>query len=131
MRKHPRRLVAVVLASLVLVAACSDTPSAPPAAVADQQPLQSHLVYDGNGAEYEFDTGNAACPAILNSHVKYWVPIHAVGQRLFTFFAPHVRIGACLTGHWDSGGGKVRIDPLLTTHALDGCFAEHIELLLG
>jgi hypothetical protein len=83
----------MVLASLVLVAACSDTPSAPPAAVADQQSLQTQLVYDGNGAEYEFDTGNAACPAILNSNVKHWVPINAVGQRLFTFFAPHVRIG--------------------------------------
>lgn len=59
-----------------------------------QQPLRNDLLaYDGNGVEYEIDTGEVACPAILNSNVKYWVNINAVGQRLFTFFAPHTRTG--------------------------------------
>lgn len=94
MKKHYRILVALVLASLGLAGACSDTPSGPSAAVAVQQPpLQGQLVFDGTGAEYELDTGEPACPAILNSHVKYWVNINAVGPRLFTFFAPHTRIG--------------------------------------
>jgi hypothetical protein len=50
-------------------------------------------VDDGSGVEYEMDTGEVACPAILNSHVQYWVNINAVGPRHFTFFAPHTRIG--------------------------------------
>jgi hypothetical protein len=60
----------------------------------EHAPLSNfQIVDDGSGVEYEMDTGEMACPAILNSHVQYWVNINAVGPRLFTFFAPHTRIG--------------------------------------
>lgn len=91
-KQRSRTLLVLMLASLGLAGACSDTPSGPPAAVAPQ-PLDGLIAYDGNGVEYEMDTGEVACPAILNSHVKYWVNINAVGPRLFTFFAPHTRTG--------------------------------------
>ncbi|HEX6374076.1 MAG TPA: hypothetical protein VF006_34430 [Longimicrobium sp.] len=95
--KRSCTLLVFAVASVVgLAAACSDSPSVPPAAVLppQQQPLRDDLIaYDASGMEYEMDTGEVACPAILNSHVKYWVNINAVGQRLFTFFAPHTRIG--------------------------------------
>lgn len=96
MRTQDSRTLLTILAlvSLGLAAACSDTPSAPiPISVA-QAPLRDNLIArDANGVEYEVDTGDVACPAILNSHVKYWVNINAVGPTLFTFFAPHTRIG--------------------------------------
>jgi hypothetical protein len=50
------------------------------------------LSVNAAGYEYEPDTGNLACPAILYSHVQYWVNINAVGPTLFTFYAPHVRM---------------------------------------
>jgi hypothetical protein len=83
------------MAGLALTAACSDQPAAPPAAEqAGGQSLRNEvLIGTYNGVEYEIDTGEVACPAILNSHVKYWVNINAIGPRLFTFFAPHTRIG--------------------------------------
>lgn len=87
------------LVGLALLAACGDTqPVAPPTtAAAEQLPpsFQTMMPPDSSGEpwfEYEPDTGNEACPAILRSHVKYWVNINAVGPRLFTFFAPHVRL---------------------------------------
>jgi hypothetical protein len=92
-KKRSRTLLLAALASLGLAAACGDNPSGPPAAVAPAHEPRGSLAYDENGAEYEMDTGEVACPAILNSHVKYWVNINAVGPRLFTFFAPHTRIG--------------------------------------
>jgi hypothetical protein len=46
---------------------------------------------DPAGNEYESDTGNFACPAILTSHVRFFVNINAVGPTQFTFYAPHVR----------------------------------------
>lgn len=94
-KKHSRSLLLLILASPFLAAACGDTPSGPPAVVVPPRPgpLDDHLVQDDDSVEYEIDTGDVACPAILNSHVKYWVNINAVGPRLFTFFAPHTRIG--------------------------------------
>lgn len=95
--RRSRTLIVLTLASLSLglAASCSDNPAGPPAAAAPpQQPLRDEmLAYDESGVEYEMDTGEVACPAILNSHVKYWVNINAIGPRLFTFFAPHTRIG--------------------------------------
>lgn len=93
-----RTLLVWALASLALTAACTDSPSGSPASVVTPPPAQGPLrddliAHDDNGVEYEMDTGEVACPAILNSHVKYWVNINAVGSRLFTFFAPHTRIG--------------------------------------
>lgn len=91
-----RSRIVFLLWALAGLGACSDQPAGPAATVASpQHPLWSDEVIatDGNGVEYEMDTGDVACPAILNSHVKYWVNINAVGQRLFTFFAPHHRIG--------------------------------------
>lgn len=92
-KKRSRTLLVAALAGLGLAVACADNPSGPPAAGAPPQPALSHLGYDGSGVEYEMDTGEVACPAILNSHVRYWVNINAVGPRPFTFFAPHTRIG--------------------------------------
>lgn len=98
MRSRRSRIPLLVpaLVGLGLAAACSDVQPTGPRAVSaqpQQAPLNDQLLATENGVEYEVDTGEVACPAILNSHVKYWVNINAVGARLFTFFAPHTRIG--------------------------------------
>jgi hypothetical protein len=83
-----KHFASFALAIALGAGACSDTNPAGPSL--PQEPLKNSLsVVDG--IEYEIDTGEIACPAILNSNVKYWVNINAVGPRLFTFFAPHVR----------------------------------------
>jgi hypothetical protein len=72
--QRSRLLLTLALAILGFVVACSEIPSGPPAssvAPPAGNPLRDDLIaYDGSGAEYEMDTGEAACPAILNSHVK-------------------------------------------------------------
>ncbi len=79
------------LAVTLATAACSDKQPTGPSPMPPQQPQHNAMLGFYNGVEYELDTGEVACPAILNSNVKYWVNINAVGPRLFTFFAPHVR----------------------------------------
>jgi hypothetical protein len=118
-------LVILALTGLGLSVACSDVQPTGPRAVSiqpEQAPLSGQLLATENGVEYEVDTGEVACPAILNSHVKYWVNINAVGARLFTFFAPHTRIGylgrgvyryrmtlvaRMMTSGWRKGAGQV------------------------
>lgn len=87
-----QKYVASFALAVVLVA-CSDSPVTGPSATATPPPeaRENELLTVVSGVEYEMDTGEVSCPAILNSHVKYWVNINAVGPRLFTFFAPHVR----------------------------------------
>ena len=84
-----RHLASFALA--IALAACGDKQVAGPSSLPPQQPLHNAMLGVADGVEYEMDTGVVACPAILNSHVKYWVNINGVGPRLFTFFAPHVR----------------------------------------
>jgi hypothetical protein len=87
-----KHLASFALLFALATAACSDTKPAGPFAAAPPQPLNNAMLSVVDGVEYEMDTGEVACPAILNSHVKYYVNINAVGDRLFTFFAPHHRI---------------------------------------
>jgi hypothetical protein len=86
-------MCAATAVMLILLAACVDTVGVSPAAkVPGGRPSTVEGLYiGGDGAEYEWDTGDLACPATLNSHVRYPVRINAVGDRWFTFYAPHVR----------------------------------------
>lgn len=90
-----KRFVPVLCAIAVVIAgACTDhQPVSSSLPIAAPGGIRADVAFptDAAGYEYEPDTGELACPAILQSHVQYWVNINAVGPRLFTFYAPHVR----------------------------------------
>lgn len=87
------RILASVLATAMLLAACSD--ASPPILepLPDPGGRLSTLLTAPDGTVYESDTGLKACTDNLRGNYSYWHNIPNVGARRFTFYGPHRLLG--------------------------------------
>lgn len=92
MRK--RLLTTIALAAALVAGACRENQTAGPLATVPQQSRGNLTLAIIDGVEYEMDTGAVACPAVLNSNVRFFVRMNGVagGGDYFTFLPPHRRI---------------------------------------